>query len=241
MQNKDKVALFDFCETIANFQTADAYVRYVQGHSAPTNKGVRMLYNILNKSRVLGVVRRLKPKGSIDKRFILKQMKGRTFDEMDRLAKEYYQNKIKPNMIAPVVAELKRLQSEGYSCYVISAGYDIYLKYFCEDFRIDGLLSTKVEFKDGICTGKFDGQDCMFEYKIDYINSAIQGDRRQWFAFSDSVTDLPMLELVGNPVVISCGKSQKWAEKRNIKQIIWNNNNKYNGCKKNNSRYYPLG
>ena len=218
----NKVALFDFCETIANFQTADAYVRYVQGHSTPSNTGIRLLYNILNQSRILGVVRRIKPKGSIDKRFILKQMKGRTYEEMDRLAENYYNNMIRPNMIEPVVLELKRLQSEGYAIYVISAGYDIYLKYFVLDFKIDGLLSTKIGFKNGICTGLFDGQDCMFEYKIDYINSMIKGDHSQWFAFSDSVTDLPMLELVGHPVVISRGKSQKWAEKKGFKQIIWN-------------------
>lgn len=218
----NKVALFDFCETIANFQTADAYVRYVQSHSAPTNTGIRLLYNILNQSRVLGVVRRLKPKGSVDKRFILKQMKGRTYEEMDRLAEDYYNNMIKPNMIEPVVTELRRLQSEGYGIYIISAGYDIYLKYFVQDFKVDGLLSTKVEFKDGICTGRFDGQDCMFDYKIDYINSEIKGDHNQWLAFSDSITDLPMLELVGNPIVISKGKSQTWAEKKGFKQIIWN-------------------
>lgn len=218
----NKIALFDFCETIANFQTADAYVRYVQSHSVPTNIGIRLLYNILNQSRVLGIVRRLKPKGSIDKRFILKQMNGRTYEEMDRLAEDYYNNMIKPNMIEPVVTELRRLQSEGYGIYVISAGYDIYLKYFVKDFKVDGLLSTKIEFKDGVCTGRFDGQDCMFDYKIDYINSMIKGDHSQWLAFSDSITDLPMLELVGNPVVISRGKSQTWAEKKGFKQIIWN-------------------
>ena len=221
----NKVALFDFCETLANFQTADAYVRYVQSHSVPTNEGFRLLCNILNQSRVLGVIRRLKPKSSIDKRFILKQMKGRTFEEMDHLAKDYYEKQIKPNLIEPVVAELRKLQSEGYVIYVISAGYDIYLKYFIEDFKVDGLLSTKVEFKNGICTGKFDGQDCMFDYKINYINSAIQGDHSQWMALSDSVTDLPMLELVGNPIVVSRNKSQNWAEKRNMKQIIWKFNN----------------
>lgn len=218
----NKVALFDFCETIANFQTADAYVRYVQSHSVPTNTGIRLLYNILNQSRILGVVRRLKPKGSVDKRFILKQMKGRTYEEMDRLAEDYYNNMIKPNMIEPVVTELRRLQSEEYGIYIISAGYDIYLKYFVQDFKVDGLLSTKVEFKDGVCTGRFDGQDCMFDFKIDYINSMIKGDHSQWLAFSDSITDLPMLELVGNPVVISRGKSQTWAEKKGFKQIIWN-------------------
>lgn len=221
MQNNDKVALFDFCETIANFQTADAYVKYVQSHSNVSNKHIIYLHSLFNKLRVFSIARRIKPKGSLEKRFFLKQLKGRSNEELERLAKDYYLNEVKPNLIEPVVAELKYLQNEGYNCYVISAGYDIYLKYFCEEFGITDLLSTKIEFVDGICTGKFDGMDCMFEYKIKYINSAIKGDTKQWFAFSDSVTDLPMLELVGNPIVISRNHSQKWAEKNNFKQIIW--------------------
>lgn len=225
MQNKDKVALFDFCETIANFQTADAYVRYVQTHSPTSNKGIKTLYNILNQSRILGIVRRLFPKSSIDKRFILKQMKGRIQEEMENLAKDYYECRIKPNLIDPVIKELKRLQSEGYSCYVVSAGYDIYLKHFCTEYNIDGLLSTKIKFNNGICTGCFDGQDCMFDNKIDYIKESISGNPQHWMAFSDSITDLPMLEFVGNPIVISRNKSQKWAEQRKIKQIIWKSTN----------------
>lgn len=217
----NKVALFDFCETIANFQTADAYVRYVQSHSKPTNLYVRYAHAIMARLRIMSIWRRLQPKGSIDKRLMLLQLRGRTYNEMDSLAKEYYENQIKPNMISPVLSELDRLKAEGYACYVVSAGFDIYLKYFCEEFGIDGLLCTKIEFQKNICTGRFDGQDCMFEYKIDYINSTIKGDKNKWYAFSDSITDLPMLELVGNPVVVSRGQSQEWAENRKYKQIIW--------------------
>lgn len=223
MQNNDKVALFDFCETIVSFQTADAYVRYVQSHSKPTNTGVRIIYNTLNQLRVLGVVRRLFPKGSIDKRFILRQMKGRGQKEMLDLAKDYYVQCIKPNFIEPILLELNRLQSEGYSCYIVSGGYDVYLKLFCEEYKLDGLFCTTIGFKNGVCTGAFVGKDCMFEHKIDYLKSLINDDCKKWIAFSDSKTDLPMLEMVGTPIVVSKQRSQGWAEKRNFKQLIWSN------------------
>lgn len=221
-QNNEKVAFFDFCETIANFQTADSYVRYVQSHSKPTNTFIRSLYNVLNKSRVLGVLRRLFPKNSIDKRFILRQMKGRTYEEMDCLAKNFYEYEVKPNLIDSIVERLKEMQGDGYEIVIVSGGYDIYLKYFAQDYCIKHVLSTSIGFENGICTGMFEGKDCMFDNKIDYINSLFDGNRTNWFAFSDSVTDLPMLLLVGNPIVVSKSKSQKWAEKKDIKQIIWN-------------------
>lgn len=221
MQRNNKVALFDFCETIANFQTADAYVRFVQSHSTPSNLYIRYLHALLARLRVMSIWRKLQPKRSIDKRMTLMQLRGRSYEEMDRLAKDYYESQIKPNLITQVVEELLRLKRDGYKCYVVSGGFDIYLKYFCEEYSMDGLLSTKIGFKKDKCTGCFDGHDCMFDYKIDYIKSTIAGDTKQWMAFTDSITDLPMLELVGNPIVVSREKSQKWAENRYYKQIIW--------------------
>ena len=218
----DKVALFDFCETIANFQTADNYVKYVQNHSNPTNTFIRLLYKILNQSRILGVFRRLFPKRSIDKRFILRQLKGRTYEEMDKLAKEYYDAEIKPNLISPVVMKLLEFQKEGYEVIIVSGGYDIYLKYFAEAYNVKYVLSTSIEFRKGICTGFFHGKDCMFDNKIEYIKALVTGDYNKWYAFSDSITDLPMLEIVGNPIVVSRGGLQNWADIRNIKQIVWN-------------------
>lgn len=220
-QNKEKVALFDFCETLVSFQTADAYIRYIQSHSKSTNIFVKRLYNILNKSRILGIVRRIFPKASVDKRFLLKQMKGRSYEDMERFARDYYMNKIKPNLIHPVVEQLLKMQAEGFEIVIVSGGYDIYLKYFAEEFNVKYTLSTSIEFKNGICTGRFSGKDCMFDYKIDCIHSVVNGDVEKWYAFSDSITDLPMLGLVGNPVVVSKHQSQIWAEKRNIKQLIW--------------------
>lgn len=220
-QSIDKVALFDFCETLANFQTADKYINYVQSHSVPTNTFIRSLYNALNQFRILGVLRRIFPKKSVDKRFILRQMRGRTCEEMDRLAKEYYEYKIKPNLIVPIIQKLMELQDEGYEIIIVSGGYDIYLKYFAKEYDVKYVLSTTIEFKNGICTGRFYGKDCMFDNKIDYINSIVKGNYEKWYAFSDSITDLPILELVGNPVVVSKHQSQKWAKQRNIKQIIW--------------------
>lgn len=221
MLQSNKVALFDFCETIANFQTADAYIDFVQSHSTQTNKSIRILYNILNKYHVLGIVRRLFPRLSIDKRLILRQMKGRTYEEMDEFAKKYYESTIKPNLIQPVVGKLKEMQNEGYEIVIVSGGYDIYLKYFALEYNIRYILSTTIEFNYGICSGKFNGVDCMRASKLDYIHSALIGDCKKWFAFSDSITDLPMLELVGNPIVVSKNKSQIWAERRGLKQIIW--------------------
>ena len=217
-----KIALFDFCETLANFQTADAYVRFVQSNSPVTHKVTKTIYELLNKSHLLGVPRRMFPESSMDKKWIMRQMKGRKKEEMVSLAKLYYEKKVKPNLIPEVIEELKSRQKDGYKIYLISAGYGIYLQFFAEEFKVDGIIATEIAFKDGVCLGRFEGPDCMFSHKIEYIKNGIQDKHYdEWYAYSDYITDLPMLELVGHPIVISKGKSQKWAEKRDYQQIIW--------------------
>lgn len=218
-----KIALFDFCETLVDFQTADAYVHFVQTNSPITHRIIKCSYEILNKSHLLGIPRRLFPMSSIDKRLIIRQMKGRAEGEMRILARQYYERMIKPALIKDVLTELLNKKNEGYKIYLISGGYGIYLQYFALEYDIEGIISTNIDFKNGICTGKFTGHDCMFEHKIDYIKQTISDDHYDdWFAYTDSITDLPMLKMVGHPVVISREKSQKWAEQKGYSQIIWN-------------------
>ena len=219
-----KAALFDFCETIADFQTADAYVDFVQKHSVPSHRFIRSLYVFLNKARVMGVLRRIFPKRSLGKKMVLLQMKGRSYSEMDALASRYYEERIKPHFIKETIEELRARKKEGFAIYLVSGGYDIYLKYFASEFGVDGVLSTRIGFENGVCTGKMDGPDCMHGAKLDYIKKSLpEIDRASSFAYSDSATDLPLLSYVGNPVAVSAGHSQKWAEKLGCRQIVWNN------------------
>ena len=222
MPSKEKIALFDFCETIANFQTADAYVRYVLSHQRPAHPLYGRIYKAMNKIHLLGVIRRLFPRFVVDKKLLLLQLRGMQRKDLEKLAKDYYEEKIKPNMIEPVLKELVDKQKSGYKIYVVSAGYSIYLRYFAEEYHIDGLIASTLKFDGEKFKGWLQGHDCMYEHKIAYIKGRINcSDRSEWFAYSDSETDLPMLSLVGNPVAISKDKPQEWAELNNINQLIW--------------------
>ena len=55
MQNeKEKIALFDFCDTLVDFQTANAYVRYCIKHHATLVVGFRyFFYRVLRRLKLL--------------------------------------------------------------------------------------------------------------------------------------------------------------------------------------------
>ena len=221
-----KIALFDFCETIVKFQTADAFVHFVRHRSNDQRMNfINKIHLLLIKTRIIAILEYLFPKSSINKRLILFQLKGFSKSKLNEYAKLYYFDRIKPGFIKSILLELIRKKEEGYRIFVVSGGYDIYLNYFVEEFNIDGLFSTLIQY-DGadFCTGKIDGFDCLWNNKVKLLESYFRSeyiDKSNSVAYSDSVTDIPMLNWVQNGIVVSNNKVEKWMEKYKI--ILWEN------------------
>ena len=222
----NKVALFDFCETIANFQTADAYVDFVRERMNDSRMcKLEKVQRFLRTIKVIQIIEKLtKYRFSINKRIKLWQLRGRNLLELQALAKEYYEERIKPNFIPEIIERLFDLKGQGYSIYLVSGGYDIYLHYFAEEKDLSGVISTKVGFKGNVCTGKFDGIDCLRDGKIILLNQYFPSKPTFSVAFSDSISDLPFLKWVDEGYVISRDKHQEWSTKNNLKEIIWTKN-----------------
>ena len=217
-----KIALFDFCETIANFQTADAFVDFVRfNENKKSIKQWKRLHSILKRTKIVKILSLLFPQHSINKRIYAMQLRGLSYDRLNELAKDYYKQVICQNLIPDVLNELIKLRNEGYRILLVSGGYDLYLNYFAEDYSINSkdVISTKFYFKGGICTGMFDGKDCMGKEKVIRLNQHIIKDRYYSIAFSDSKSDIPMLDWADEGIVIRKSSNNKWNKK--YKEIIW--------------------
>lgn len=223
MQDNVKVALFDFCETLANFQTADEFVRYVREQTKDKT--------MLRKERIRLFLRKYKVETlatlflwhlSFNKRLVLWQLKGYSEHQIENYAEEYYNKVVRPNLINETIEELKKLQSDGYEICIVSAGYEIYLKHFCREFNIPlrNLIAVKIKFVAGRCKGCFEGGDRLWD-KTEKLDERYDRDLVESIAYSDSKTDLPLLKWAKVGVVV-CRKDKKsWAKEYNFKEILW--------------------
>lgn len=223
MSSNEKVALFDFCETIANFQTADAYVDFVREKLGDKRMcRLEKMQYCLRKMKIIQIGEKItRYKFSINKRLKLWQLRGHSIVELQGLARDYYQERILPNFIPEMLTKLLELKNLGYSVLLVSGGYDIYLQYFVDEYALSGCISTQIGFKDGICKGTFDGIDCLRDGKIILLNRFFTVKPSFSMAFSDSKTDLPFLKWVDEGYVVSRNKHQKWSSKYNLKEIVW--------------------
>ena len=219
----NKVALFDFCETLANFQTADAYVDYVRRRLNDKRMcRLERMQNYLRKIKIIQILDILtKYRYSINKRIKLWQLRGHQTSELEEMARGYYKEMISPNLIPDMVEKMLELKSKNYSVMLVSGGYDIYLRYFVDEYELNGVISTKIGFKNNVCTGRFDGYDCLRDGKTKLLNKFFPTKPNYSCAFSDSISDIPFLKWANDGYVVSRNKHQVWSTNNGLKEIIW--------------------
>lgn len=199
--------LFDFCDTLVDFQTANAYVEFVMERKGIRRGKIDLLRRMLNRLSLMKVLNRIFTKMSVNKAMLLFQLKGLSYREMDELAEIFYRERICPHFVMPVLEELISAVGNGNMVAVVSGGYDIYLKYFADEYGIPVLLATSLQFRNGIFMGRIQGRDCMGKEKVSRVQSyfheenirAVYGDMT---GYSDSPSDLPMLNICRDKVVI---------------------------------------
>lgn len=217
-----QLVIFDFCGTLIRFQTADRYVQFCV-ERLKDNKAVQcrhFMIRIMDKLRVFKIYNHIRSRNNWRKKMVLWQLKGVPYKECDQLAKDYFAEELVPNVVQPLIAKLKEHLTNGDRVCILSGGYDVYIKYFAQYFGVKDIISSRIAFFDGKCLGRMDGKDCMRKNKLEYIRPLIKNVKT--ICYTDSKSDLPLLEMVDEPIVVSHEVSQRWAEKRNYKQIIWN-------------------
>lgn len=223
-----KLALFDFCDTLVNFQTADAFVDYVRKKDGNLYmKFLDLVLKVLSNLRIIAVLNKFFSGSGASKKMKLFQLRGFNIDKLNNLSESFYIDMIKPNLIPTVMAEMNNLAKQGYEICLVSAGYSIYLKYFTEEYKIKHLISTEISFDQSgnHCRGSISGVDCIHIEKVSRIKACFADQNINYndsIAYSDNITDLPMLLLTGNGVVVSRTNSQTWSQQHKFKEIIWN-------------------
>ena len=221
---KNKIALFDFCDTFVDFQTGDAFIDFIRENTKKKKAFIfEKFRTLLIKIRFFSVLSKFFPSNNWHKKLKLFQLKGTTKSEIEHLSLLYYTELIRPHLITKIIQELQQYKEKGYSIYIVSGGFTDYIIHFCKEFEINEPIATNIKYQNGICLGVIDGIDCMHAAKIDKIKKVIDLsniDFEQSVAYSDSVTDLPLLTIVKNGVVISKKHSQHWPIINNLKEII---------------------
>ncbi len=139
--------------------------------------------------------------------FALAPLAGRTLAEMQPLHDLYLRNKIAPMVRQPAIDLVQRHRND--LCAIVTATNTFVTGPIAALFGIPHLIGCEVEVIDGRFTGEPLGVPSFREGKITRVTDWLRGmgksiaDFPQSFFYSDSMNDLPLLEMVNQPVAVN--------------------------------------
>ncbi|HEY8809531.1 MAG TPA: HAD-IB family hydrolase, partial [Solirubrobacterales bacterium] len=114
---------------------------------------------------------------------------------------------ILPRVYPQMLDEVYAHQDAGRATFIVSAAGNGVVEPLAAVLGMDGGIGTRYEVgEDGAFTGRFDGPFVYGPGKVEAMEAfaAEHGiDLAASYAYSDSISDLPMLRAVGNPVVVN--------------------------------------
>ncbi|OOM77902.1 hypothetical protein CLPUN_20750 [Clostridium puniceum] len=142
----------------------------------------------------------------------LKFIDGIKEKDLAELVKGFYNYKLKTILYEDALNMIKKLKSEDYDIYLISASPEFYVNEFYNIKEVDKIIGTKFNFTNGVFVRKMDGENCKGEEKVRRLKEflkteKIEVDFKESYMFSDSLSDKPLLDLVGKPYLINYKKS----------------------------------
>lgn len=148
------------------------------------------------------------------KESFLKFLEGSTEKEIKELAKRFYKNRLSKIIYGDSLKMMKKLKEEGYDIYLISASPEFYLQELYVIDEVDRIIGTRFDFKEGNFIRSMQGSNCKGEEKVIRLKEVlkeenIEVDFKDSYMFSDSLSDRPLLELVGKPYLINYKKKHK--------------------------------
>jgi len=128
-------------------------------------------------------------------------LRGYSPKEMQALVVDSMERVLKPLVYTESLDLVERHRGRGEPVYIVSATLQEIVQVIADDLGFDGALGTIVGVEDGKYTGRAT-RPLHAENKARCIRE-LDYDLDASTAYSDSHTDLPFLEAVGNPVVVN--------------------------------------
>ena len=135
-----------------------------------------------------------------------KSYKGQSEDRMRFFADELFETVLKPAVFPGAYELIEKARSLGLRQVVVTGALDLSVKPLMEHLGIEDYVANHLEFVNGVATGRLLPPVMAAATKASWIRTFAEREGislSDSFAYSDSMSDLPMLSVVGHPAVVN--------------------------------------
>ena len=135
--------------------------------------------------------------------------KGMSVETMERLSVEVFRNVLLPSVHAEAIPEIRFHKENNAGVVILSSSIAPLCKKIADYLEADGVICSELEIKKGLYTGRPEGPLCFGKEKVvklkEYCARHNADPVDAWY-YGDSISDLPVLGMVGNPVCVNPDK-----------------------------------
>ncbi len=136
----------------------------------------------------------------------MQQFKGRSERTLSREANQWFRDYVLPKVYPEAEELVYKHAEQGHIVALASGASKFVLRPLAAHLNIKHIMHTHLEVKDGRFTGRVVQPICFGEGKIYWVQQLIEPlgiDLAKSYFYSDSITDLPLLEVVGHPQIVN--------------------------------------
>jgi len=148
-------------------------------------------------------------KGILDIRdylaFALQPLAQMSREELSLLHRQFMAEVVQPMWLPQAVSLLQQHRRQGDYLLVITSTNRFVVEPICARLGVDDFLATDLVVHNGLYTGEVDGEPTFREGKVLCLrawlaktNQNLEGS----YCYTDSINDLPLLDVVENPVAV---------------------------------------
>lgn len=204
-----RLVIFDFDGTIHLHETPRIFLKVLDRDDQMRNKLIRFYASValLYVLYRFGLYRELVIKRILSG--IARMLRGMSAVQLDTFFMKCFEE-AKDNFSLVSLNRLKAHLEYGDQVLLLSGAFSPFLAIVAKELNIPCWLGTNLELSAGVCTGRIISPkignskvQALDSFLTDQKNLGLVFDMDKSYAYADAIQDIPILSLVGHPVVVN--------------------------------------
>lgn len=135
--------------------------------------------------------------------------RGMNAAETKALSTEMFEAYLRPKIFSEAVSEIQKHKQQGMAVVLVTGSLDFIVQPIANYLGV-AVLAPRLRERNGRFTGELTTAPLIGDRKREAIQAFAEQHEislKDSYAYGDSQSDLPMLECVGNPIVVNPGKA----------------------------------
>jgi HAD superfamily hydrolase (TIGR01490 family) len=132
--------------------------------------------------------------------------KGESEDRLRTMAQELFDTVLKPSIFPGAYELIDKSRQLGLRQVIVTGALDLTVQPLARHLKIDDYVTNRLEFVDGYATGRLLPPIMAAATKASWMRVYAEKENlnlSDCYGYSDSLSDLPMLSVVGHPTAVN--------------------------------------